>query len=311
MREQSKKLLVIGSSNIDHIIRLPAFPKPGETLAGKDYQTVFGGKGANQAVAAARLGACTSFMSCLGDDTLGQSLLKSLKNDNIDVSNIHVTNGAQTGVALIWLASSGENSIAIDAGANSGLTSSFVEKNKSAIVDADVILIQLETPQTGIEKAIKIAHQQGKLVVLNPAPACSLADDVLAHVDIITPNETETEALTGIVVSSDTTAQQAADILHQKGIKQVFITRGAHGVYYSEHGEGRNHKGFSVTAIDTTAAGDTFNGGLVTALLEGQAIEDAIRFAQAASALSVQTIGAQTSVPTRDSVLEFLAKQSK
>lgn len=307
----NKKLLVIGSSNIDHIIHLKDFPKPGETLKAKNYQIAFGGKGANQAVAAAKLGADVSFMSCLGSDALGTELYDNLRHLGINTNAMTLCDNKNTGIAMIWLSEGGENSIAIVAGANEKLNSDYIINKEQFIKTTDAILIQLETPIDGVETAIDIAYQNNKLVILNPAPAQLLKDTLLEKVHIITPNETEAESLTGIKVIDNQSAQLAANKLHSKGIPQVFITRGESGVFYSHNGQGDNHPGYQVIAVDTTAAGDTFNGGLVAAMLEEMPIEKAIQFAQAASALSVQTVGAQPSIPTHHAVEQFITQIEK
>lgn len=304
-----KKLLVIGSSNIDLIMRLPTFPQPGETLQSLDYQQAYGGKGANQALAAAKLSDSiyTQFLTCVGDDSVGQQVLQSLHAECVDTSLAQRVAGEATGTAMIWLSADGENSIAIAAAANAYLTPEYIDKQQLAISDADCLLLQLETPLEGIVEAIQCAKQHGKKIILNPAPAQPLPADVLPHIDIITPNETEAEILTGIKVIDNASAMAAADNLHQRGVQQVIITRGADGVFYSHKGSQINYPSFSVDVLDTTAAGDTFNGGLAAALLQGKSMENAIIFAQAAAALSVQKLGAQPSIPSLSQVNTFLA----
>ncbi|WP_024872555.1 ribokinase [Tolumonas lignilytica] len=306
----NKKLVVMGSVNADHILSVPRFPKPGETLKGQDYQIVFGGKGANQAVASGRLGADVSFIACVGDDDLGQRMWTQFTLDGIDTQAVMSVPGMNTGVAMIWVADSGENCIGISAGANAALTIERLEPYLPLIADAQMLLLQLETPLTGVEAAARHARAHGTLVVLNPAPASSLPASLLKLVDVITPNETEAEVLTGVAVKTEQDAQRAADVLHDYGIKVVLITLGAKGVFLSENGVGELIPGFSVRAVDTTAAGDTFNGALVTRWLEGRPIREAIRFAHAAAAISVTRKGAQPSVPTRQEVDAFLLEQS-
>ncbi|ELW9489508.1 ribokinase [Enterobacter hormaechei] len=302
-------LVVLGSINADHILNLETFPTPGETVTGNQYQVAFGGKGANQAVAAGRSGANIAFIACTGDDDTGERVRKQLASDNIDIAPVSVVAGESTGVALIFVNAEGENVIGIHAGANAALTTERVEAQRGIIAGAGALLMQLESPVESVLAAAKIAHENHTSVVLNPAPARVLSDELLALVDIITPNETEAEKLTGIRVENDDDAARAALALHEKGIGTVIITLGSRGVWASVNGEGRRVPGFKVKAIDTIAAGDTFNGALVTALLEGKAMDDAIRFAHAAAAIAVTRKGAQPSVPWRKEIDEFLSQQ--
>ncbi|MBY6291810.1 ribokinase [Enterobacter bugandensis] len=302
-------LVVLGSINADHILNLETFPTPGETVTGNQYQVAFGGKGANQAVAAGRSGANIAFIACTGDDDTGERVRKQLASDNIDIAPVSVVEGESTGVALIFVNAEGENVIGIHAGANAALTTERVEAQRGIIAGAEALLMQLESPVESVLTAAKIAHENHTTVVLNPAPARVLSDELLALVDIITPNETEAEKLTGIRVENDNDAARAAKVLHAKGIGTVIITLGSRGVWASVNGEGRRVPGFKVKAIDTIAAGDTFNGALVTALLEGKAMDDAIRFAHAAAAIAVTRKGAQPSVPWRKEIDEFLSQQ--
>ena len=302
-------LVVLGSINADHILNLESFPTPGETVTGNQYQVAFGGKGANQAVAAGRSGANIAFIACTGDDDTGERVRKQLASDNIDIAPVSVIAGESTGVALIFVNAEGENVIGIHAGANAALTTERVEAQRAIIAGAEALLMQLESPVESVRAAAKIAHENHTTVVLNPAPARVLSDELLALVDIITPNETEAEKLTGIREENDDDAARAARALHDKGIGTVIITLGSRGVWASVNGEGRRVPGFRVKAIDTIAAGDTFNGALVTALLEGKVMDDAIRFAHAAAAIAVTRKGAQPSVPWRKEIDEFLSQQ--
>jgi ribokinase len=302
-------LVVLGSINADHILNLDSFPTPGETVTGNQYQVAFGGKGANQAVAAGRSGANIAFIACTGDDDTGERVRKQLESDNINIAPVSVVEGESTGVALIFVNAQGENVIGIHAGANAALTTERVEEQRGLIASAEALLMQLESPVESVLAAAKIAHENHTTVVLNPAPARLLSDELLALVDIITPNETEAEKLTGIRVENDDDAARAAQALHDKGIGTVIITLGSRGVWASVNGEGRRVPGFKVKAIDTIAAGDTFNGALVTALLEGSTLDNAIRFAHAAAAIAVTRKGAQPSVPWRKEIDEFLSQQ--
>jgi len=303
------KLAVLGSINADHILNLTHFPRPGETVIGKQYQVAFGGKGANQAVAAGRSGADIAFIACVGDDDTGERIRQQLMNDRIDISPIEAVPGESTGVALIFVNGDGENTIGIHAGANAALTPVRVEQHQQVIADASALLMQLESPLESVLSAARIAHQHQTQVILNPAPATALSDELLSLVDMITPNETEAQILTGVAVNSDADAARAAAVLHDKGIRTVLITLGSRGVWLSEQGKGQRIPGFRVEAVDTIAAGDTFNGALITALLEQRPMAEAVRFAHAAAAIAVTRHGAQPSVPWREEIDRFLQQQ--
>lgn len=305
-----QKLVVLGSINADHILTLEHFPHPGQTLNGQKYQVAFGGKGANQAVAAGRSGADTTFIACVGNDDLGHRIKEQLAKDNIDTQAVSAVEGESTGVALIFVNQLAENCIGIHAGANAALDSIYVEKHANLIRQSDALLIQLETPLQSIIDAAKIANESDVKVILNPAPARELPEDLLRLVDIITPNETEALSLTGVIVHDEKDAAEAANILHSKGIKTVVITMGSRGVWLSESGKGQVISGFKVNATDTIAAGDTFNGGFVTALLEGKSVQEAARFGNAAAAIAVTRSGAQPSVPWREEIDQFLEDRS-
>jgi len=303
------KLAVLGSINADHILNLAHFPRPGETVIGKQYQVAFGGKGANQAVAAGRSGADISFIACVGEDDIGERIRQQLANDRIDVTPVAAVGGESTGVALIFVNGEGENTIGIHAGANAALTPERVAQYQQVISGADALLMQLESPLESVLAAARTAHQNQTRVILNPAPATALSDELLSLVDMITPNETEAQILTGVTVDSDEGAARAAAVLHEKGIETVLITLGSRGVWLSEQGQGQRIPGFRVEAVDTIAAGDTFNGALITALLEKQPMADAVRFAHAAAAIAVTRRGAQPSVPWREEIDSFLRSQ--
>ncbi|USD64444.1 ribokinase [Vibrio sp. SCSIO 43136] len=303
------KLVVLGSVNADHVLQVPSFPRPGETLHGRNYQVIPGGKGANQAVAAARMQADTGFIACIGDDSFGINIREAFKHDNIDIAGVKLQPNCPTGIAMIQVSDSGENSICISAEANAKLTAAALNSDLERIGQADYLLMQLETPLCGIELAAKTAKAANTQVILNPAPAQALPDSLLECVDMITPNETEAELLTGVAVVDDESATLAAKVLHDKGIETVMITLGSKGVWLSQRGEGKVIAGFRVQAQDTTAAGDTFNGAFVAGLLENKPLESAIKFAHAAAAISVTRFGAQTSIPSRQEVDQFLAEQ--
>ncbi len=302
------KLVVLGSVNADHVLQVPHFPRPGETLQGHSYSIISGGKGANQAVAAARMKADIAFIACVGNDDIGHAMRNAFSELGMDINAVMMEEQMPTGIAMIQVSETGENSICIAPEANGCLTPERIQPHIGKIQNADTLLMQLESPLETIAAAAKIAVESGTTVVLNPAPALPLSDDVLCMIDIITPNETEAEVLTGVSITDDESAQQAANVLHGKGIAAVLITLGKQGVWLSENGKGRKVAGFPVEATDTTAAGDTFNGAFVSAIQEGQSIVDSVRFGNAAAAISVTRFGAQTSIPTREEVEAFLTE---
>ena len=304
----SKKLIVLGSVNADHVLRVDTFPRPGETVTGSGYRVIPGGKGANQAVAAARLGAGIAFIACVGDDDFGRRMVDAFAADGMDTGAVMTVPGVPTGVALIQVAEGGENSIAISAEANAHLTADALAPHLPLVREADTLLMQLESPMETIRTAAREAARAGGRVILNPAPARPLPDELLADLSLITPNETEAELLTGVRVESAADAERAADILLGKGVDSVIITLGARGALYKGPEGCREIGGFSVSPVDTTAAGDTFNGALAAALQGGEAIFPAIRLAHGAAAISVTRMGAQTSIPTRKEVDEFMRK---
>ncbi|WP_273837181.1 ribokinase [Serratia marcescens] len=308
---ETGKLVVLGSINADHILNIEQFPHPGETVIGKQYKVAFGGKGANQAVAAGRSGAEIAFIACVGADDIGERIRRQLASDRIDTQPIEAIADSTTGVALIFVNAEGENVIGIDAGANAAVTPDYLARYQQKVIDADALLMQLESPLDTVIAAARLAKQHQTQVILNPAPARELPDELLAMIDIITPNETEAQRLTDIAVDNDDDAARAAQALHDKGIATVIITLGSRGVWLSENGNGNGKRvpGFKVQAVDTIAAGDTFNGALVTALLEGKVMADAVRFAHAAAAIAVTRPGAQPSVPWREEIDAFLQQQ--
>ena len=304
------KLVVLGSVNADHVLQVTDFPRPGETVTGRGYRIVPGGKGANQAVAAARLGAPVSFIARIGDDAIGQQMRQGFEQDGIDVSAVELDETLPTGIAIIYVSDEGENSIGISAEANGALSPAMVKRHEAMIADAHTLLLQLEVPLESVFEAAKLARSHGTRVVLNPAPARPLPAELLALVDLITPNQTEAELLTGVKVSDEASAAQAAARFHQMGIGEVMITLGSQGVYCSNGRQQALIPGFRVEAVDTTAAGDTFNGALLAAELAGADFHEAVRFAHGAAALSVTRFGAQSSIPSKQEVDTFLQAQA-
>lgn len=300
------QVVIVGSSNSDMVVRVPHLPRPGETVLGGEFLTAAGGKGANQAVAAARLGASVAFIARIGCDALGDQALADLRREGIDVRHVSRDPRARSGVALINVSDTGENSIAVAPGANARLTSGHIKKSSRVFTGHGPLLVQLETPLDTIVTAVELARRSGMPVILNPAPARELPDSLLRKVSIITPNQTEAELLTGIRVTDETNAEAAANDLRARGVSTVIITLGAKGAFVVAPDGARRVAGFPVKAVDTTAAGDVFNGALATALAEGRMLNDAVRFANAAAALSVTRKGAQPSAPRRRAVERLL-----
>lgn len=303
-------ILVVGSSNTDLIIKVPEIPRPGETLLGGQFQTFPGGKGANQAVAAARAGGEVVFIAAVGDDAYGAEAIRGYKEDGINTEDIKICKGIPSGIAMITVSHQGENAITVASGANGELSPSDLEEAEEPFEEADYMLIQLETPLETVQKAVELCAELDTKVILNPAPAAALPDEILKNVDIITPNETEAEKLSGTKVNDEESAKKAADVLHQRGVQTVIITMGSQGAFLSDPQTGLRTMipGFQVKAIDTTAAGDVFNGQLAVALAEGGLLEESILQAHAAAALSVQKMGAQSSIPRKEETKEFLKK---
>jgi ribokinase len=302
------KILVVGSSNTDMIIKLDRIPQPGETILGGDFVTAAGGKGANQAVAAARAGGDVTFVARVGRDMFGEQAVAGFIQDGIDVKYVSRDPAAPSGVALIFVAKDGENSIAVAGGANGRLSPADVKKARGAIAGAAGVVMQLETPLETVQAAAEVAARAKVSVILNPAPARALPDKLLKLVSILTPNETEAELLTGIRVKDEATAAKAAEKLRGRGVKTLILTLGARGAFVATASGGEIVPGFRVKAIDTTAAGDVFNGALAVALGEGRQLLEAVRFANAAAAISVTRLGAQPSAPRRKEIESLLAK---
>ncbi len=301
------KVVVVGSTNTDMTVRVPAIPAPGETVLGHSFRVTGGGKGANQAVAAARAGGTVVFVTAVGTDAFGDAALDTLRREGIDIRFARRVSSAASGVALIFVDDRGENSIAVAPGANAALIPEDVEPLASVVEPDAVVLLQLEIPIAVVEAAVRITAARNARVVLNPAPAQPLPKELLASVAMITPNEREAAQLTGGGVEEDGGVERAAAELHRRGVRDVLITLGARGVLVSSEGSMELVPPFAVRAVDTTAAGDVFNGALAAALVEGRPLRAAVRFANAAAALSVTRAGAQTSAPLRTEIDSLLA----
>ena len=302
------RILVVGSSNTDMIVQVPRLPHSGETILGGRFVTAAGGKGANQAVGAARSGGEVTFIARVGNDLFGNQAVSDLVKDGINTDFIARDEQHPSGVALIFVAKDGQNNIAVAPGANARLSPADVNRAAKAFAHTDILLTQLETPLDTVIAAAALAVQHKTPVILNPAPAQPLPDALLRCVSILTPNERETETLTGIRAKDDDTAARAADKLHAHGVGTVVITLGPRGAFVSDKEGKHTVPGFKVKVVDTTAAGDIFNGALAVALAERRSLLDAVRFANAAAALSVTHLGAQASAPPRDRIESLLAK---
>lgn len=297
--EKSARVVVIGSANTDLVVRVPTLPRPGETVLGGTFRRVGGGKGANQAVAAARAGGAVTFVAKVGDDAFGAAALAAYEAEGIDTTWITRATDCPSGVALIVVDDRGENAIAVAGGANERLATADVDAARDVIAAADVVLVQLEVPIETSRYAIALAAGLGRRVILNPAPARALDAELLAQVAVITPNETEAERLTGIPVGDEASAVVAATRLRARGPAAVVLTRGPRGCLVAADGSASAVPGHPVTALDTVAAGDVFNGCLAVALAEGRDLVTAAAFANTAAAIAVTRHGAQDSAPRR------------
>jgi len=299
---KSERIIVIGSTNVDMVVKTDKHPLPGETRLGGIFFMNAGGKGANQAVAAARMGANVTFVTKVGNDIFGEQSIAGFKKERINTDFVFVDDSSSTGTALIVVNKEGENSIVVAPGANARLLPRDIDQVHD-FEEAGIILIQLEIPMETISAVVKKALVNNQKVIINPAPAQKLADELLNGLFLITPNETEASLLTGISVEDDDTAGEAARIFLKRGVKNVIITLGKKGAYFQNENVSLRINAPVVTAIDTTAAGDTFSGALAVALTEKMSWEEAIKFAVATASISVTRLGAQASIPYRSEIL--------
>lgn len=296
----AKKIVVVGSSNMDMVVKAAHIPVPGETVLSGSFFMNPGGKGANQAVAASRLGAEVIFISKLGNDVFGKQFSQLFSEENIDTSFLVSDDTLPSGVALITVDQNGENSIVVASGANANLSVNDISNALPELDNAGIILMQLEIPLEVVEYIAAYAALKKGKVILNPAPAARLTKELLSHIDILTPNETEAAMIAGIPVNTIEDAQKAAEQICKQGVKTVIVTVGAQGAIICEDGSCTRVEARKVQPIDTTAAGDVFSGALAVALSEGKDIQHAVRFACDAAAISVTRMGAQTSIPYRN-----------
>jgi len=301
-------VLVIGSLNADLVVRAPHFPQPGETISGGDLQIIPGGKGANQAVAAARQGASVAMLGRVGKDGFGDFLLDNLTNNHVDISDIE-RDAASTGTAIIVVDENGQNSIVLSAGANGKVTKEDVKKHSPGFQAVKAVLLQLEIPLETVLYAAQSSFMDDAAVILNPAPACPLPDGLLKAIGYLIPNETELSILSGMPVTDIVSIEKAARSLQPHGTFTVIVTMGDKGALIVDkfNSEAQLIPAFKVDAIDTTAAGDAFIGGFASALLRGIEIEDAVRYANACGALATTKFGAQPSLPTKEETERFMS----
>lgn len=304
---KTPRIVVIGSLNTDMVIHGARIPEPGETVLGGRFLMNQGGKGANQAVAAARLGAEVSFVGMVGRDVFGDEAIASLEREGIDARHVYQDGGESTGVALIVVDEAGENRISVASGANLALSPKEVLLAENMICEADLVMLQLEVPMDTVIFAARLARKHGIPVLLNPAPAMALTRALLECVDWITPNENEAERLSGLSVRGESGALAAARQLLFQGARHVILTRGAQGVLIVDQRREETIPAVSVTVMDTTAAGDAFNAGLAYALARGESLRKAARFGCRVAALAVQRAGAQASLPYAHEVESFMA----
>lgn len=302
-----KKVVVFGSFAADLTSRADKLPKPGETIIGSSFKIGPGGKGSNQGVAAKRAGADMIMITKVGKDVFGNIALDFYKNEGMDTKHVFIDQELETGTALIMVdENTAENQILVVSGACGNITEEDIKSVEHILSDAEIILMQLEINTDATQRVVNLAHQHGVKVVLNPAPAMPISKDILSKVFIATPNEHEAEALTGVKVTDEASADKAAQKLMEMGVENVVITLGKEGTYIKTKTECRSIKGLTVDAVDTTGAGDSFNGAFVTALAEGKDIFDAAKFANAAGALSVTKYGTAPAMPFRDEIDKLL-----
>jgi ribokinase len=300
---KSKKIIVVGSTNMDMVVKTSHIPAHGETVLGGSFFMNPGGKGANQAVAVARLGGEVIFISKMGNDVFGKQSFQLFDEEGIDTMYILSDDELPSGVALITVDNAGENSIVVAPGANANLLPADIQAALAELENASIVLMQLEIPLETVKFIVQYLSSKNVQVILNPAPATILPSELLTHIDIITPNKTEASMLSGIEVMDIETAKKAARIIHEMGVKNVVVTMGPLGAVMYYNKEFHIVPAHQVETVDTTAAGDVFNGALAVSLSEGKTLIDAVRFACEAAAVSVTRLGAQSSIPYRNELI--------
>jgi ribokinase len=303
-----RRILVMGSSNVDLILRVPRFPNPGETITGENLVTAFGGKGANQAIAARRLGGKVLFLTKLGNDSFGESYRKYLTDTGLPPRFVLQDKKLPTGIAAIELIPRGENRIIVSPGANASLSVKNLQKHQDAWNGVGVFVVQLETPMNTVQEGLLLARKNGSLTILNPAPAAPLSPGISSLVDFLVPNEWEAQSLSGIKMKGKKDLPRIAQKLLDRGVKNVVITLGAHGLYFKNRDEEIWMDAFRVKAVDTTAAGDAFMGALACGLAVQKSIGQALKMANAAGALATTRLGTQPSLPNRLELNRFLER---
>lgn len=302
MPQLRPNILVIGSSNTDMVVKASRLPMPGETILGGTFTMYPGGKGANQAIAAKRLGGNVTFVSKIGNDLFGMQAMEIYQSEKIKTEYIFSDPKTSSGVALISVDSSGENCIIVDSGANKNLSVKDIDQVKNTIQNSDIILIQLEIPLETVEYAVSIAHNYNKKVILNPAPATAISDELLKKLHVILPNRIEAEMLSGIKVKDEKSAFRAANEISKKGVSNVVITLGKDGAYVKEKDNCMLLPANRVDTLDTTGAGDVFCGAVSVYLSEGHTLMEAVTFANLAASIAVTRLGAQSAIPYRNEV---------
>jgi ribokinase len=303
--ETMSRIFVLGDFNADLVLYLDRFPQPGETLNGNDFYQGPGGKGSNQAVAAARLGAEVTFFGCIGNDQFGQMALETWRENGVNIDPLLQMEEAETAVAMIYVDDGGDNMIAVHQGANLRLTPQHIERVAGMIAQADVMMCTLGVPLEVVEQAVQVAQSHDTRTLLNPAPAAKLSDTMLNHVDYLTPNETELATLTGQTSEGDLVSQVRAMLRHDD--QMCIVTLGSEGARWITRDDSEQVATYEVEVVDTVGAGDAFNAGLAVALAEGKQIDEALRFANAAAALSVTKVGAVAGMPHRTEVDTFIS----
>lgn len=298
------KILVVGSMNMDLVVKVDEIPKIGETLTGSEFLQIPGGKGANQGVAMAKLNSDVSFLGKLGKDSFGESLVRSMESSGVNMDNVDYTQDS-TGIAVINVDKSGNNNIVVIPGANGTVDKEYLQKNEKAFEEADIVVFQLEIPLETVKEGLRISKKFGKTTILNPAPAGELDDEIIENIDILIPNEHELERISKVKISDKDSILKAGNLLIEKGIKKIIVTLGSEGVLYLDPENHEFFKPYKVNVVDTTAAGDSFIGGFVSYYIETKDIKKSIDMGQRTAALTIQKFGAQSSLPTREEVDDF------